>query len=57
MAAKATIEVSVTELPHFRHLVDFLHAVEDLAQERDDDQLTDLVTETRHNLEQAWRER
>jgi hypothetical protein len=43
-------KVSLTELVHFRVLVAFLCTIEQLAQERDDDELKQLVEDVRLDL-------
>lgn len=48
--AHATINFSVTEMPHFRRLVNFMVDVEQLADERCDLELHDLVEEARDDL-------
>lgn len=51
---EVTVEVSLTEMPHFQRLVQFLEQADRLAQDRDDDELQDLVDATRDDLAHQW---
>jgi hypothetical protein len=48
--ARHKVEVSATEVPQFRRLVEFLHDVEIHAVAFNDDDLLELVHETRDDL-------
>jgi hypothetical protein len=42
--------VSVTELPQFRILVDFVQHVQEIADDRDDTDLLDMLDQLRYRL-------
>lgn len=48
--AVTVVEVSLTEMPEFERLVQFLRDAEDLARVNADDELATLVDQTRTDL-------
>lgn len=48
--AKARLSVSITETLHYQRLVDFVAEVEELADQRGDDDLRRLVDDLRGDL-------
>jgi hypothetical protein len=50
MTPQAVFKVSVTEVPQFRRLVEFLEAVENVGRINADDELQELVEECREDL-------
>lgn len=53
MASHLHVEITATEMPHFRRLVEFVEQVEQLADERCDLELQDLVEAVRDDLLRA----